>query len=140
VWIRIVAIYFLGSLIVGMICPSDSDRLGKSSTASSSPFVIAIENAGIKVLPHIINGAIITSALSAASSDLYTTSRSLHTLSLQGVVPKFFSLTSKSGVPYVAVLFSWLFGFLAFLGEDSSAQNVFEFLVNLTGLSGILTW
>lgn len=33
--------------------------------AASSPFVIAIENGGIQVLPGIINGVILTSAYSA---------------------------------------------------------------------------
>lgn len=33
--------------------------------AASSPFVIAIQNGGIQVLPGIINGVILTSAYSA---------------------------------------------------------------------------
>lgn len=140
VWIRIVVIYFMGSLVVGILVASNNPRLGSSSTASASPYVIAIETAGIKALPSVINAAIITSALSAASSDLFTTSRTLHSLASQGHAPRIFSRTNRAGVPYVAVVFSWLFGCLAYLGVKSSAQNVFNFLVNLTALSGILTW
>lgn len=140
VWIRIVIIYFLGSFVVGLVVASNNDALGSTSTASASPYVIAIQAAGIKVLPSIINAAILTSSLSAANSDVYTTSRTLHSMATQGHAPRFFQLTNRNGVPYVSVIFSWLFGCLAFLGLNSSAENVFVFLVNLTAISGTITW
>lgn len=140
VWIRIVIIYFLGSFVVGLVVASNNPALGSTSTASASPYVIAIQAAGIKVLPSIINAAVLTSALSAANSDVYTTSRTLHSMATQGHAPRLFRLTSRTGVPYVAVIFSWSFGCLAFLGLNSSAENVFVFLVNLTAISGTITW
>lgn len=140
VWIRIVIIYFLGSFVVGLVVASTNPALGTTSTASASPYVIAIQAAGIKVLPSIINAAILTSALSAANSDVFLTSRTLHSLATQGHAPRIFKTTSRTGVPYISVLFSWSFGCLAFLGLNSSAENVFLFLVNLTAISGTITW
>ena len=50
VWIRIVVFYILSVLIVGLLVPSNDPRLRLSTgTAASSPFVIAISDAGIKV-------------------------------------------------------------------------------------------
>jgi amino acid transporter len=53
--------YIIGVLIVGMVVDSNSTLLaqaakkGTAGGASASPFVVAIESAGIKVLPNIIN-------------------------------------------------------------------------------------
>ncbi|KAJ9144045.1 Amino acid transporter [Pleurostoma richardsiae] len=140
VWIRIIAFYILAVFVIGIIVSSDNDRLGSSSTAAASPFVIAIENAGIRALPSVINAAILTSALSAGCSDLYTSSRSLYSLAQKGHAPAIFARTMLNGVPHYAVLACWLIGCLAYLASSSGSLVVFNFLVNLTALSGILTW
>lgn len=140
VWIRIVFFYVVSVFMVGLIVPSNNPRLGTESTAAASPYVIAIQTARIRVLPHIINGAIITSALSAGCSDLYTTSRALYSLAQKKQAPKIFTRTTRNGVPHYAVAVCWLVGCLAYLGSSAGSGEVFNFLVNLTALSGILTW
>jgi len=58
---RILFFYIIGVLIIGMIVDSNSTLLAQASAkgtaggASASPFVVAIQSAGIKVLPSIIN-------------------------------------------------------------------------------------
>ncbi|SPC61829.1 probable general amino acid permease [Ustilago sp. UG-2017b] len=140
VWIRIVFFYTISVFMVGLIVPSNNPRLGADSTAAASPYVIAIQTARIRVLPHIINAAIITSALSAGCSDLYTTSRALYSLAQKKQAAKIFTRTTKNGVPHYAVFVCWLVGCLAYLGSSTGSGQVFNFLVNLTALSGILTW
>jgi len=58
---RIFGFYILNVFIVGLIVPSDSNVLLGSSGANTkaSPFVLAVELAGIKVLPHIINAGML---------------------------------------------------------------------------------
>ena len=64
--------------MIGLLVPYNHPDLNlKMSTAAKSPFVIAIKAAGIKGLPSVINAALLTSAWSAASSDLYNSSRAL---------------------------------------------------------------
>jgi amino acid transporter len=64
---RLIAFYVLGSLVIGVIVPNNGPKLpsaitkGESGTGAS-PFVIGIQNAGIRVLNHIVNTAILTSA------------------------------------------------------------------------------
>ena len=77
-----------------------------SSTAAQSPYVIAITRSGIRVLPHIINAAILTSAFSAGNSCLFSASRILYGLALRGQAPKFFVHCTRKGLPIVAVMFS----------------------------------
>ena len=72
--------YIGGVTIIGLLVPYTHPDLNlAASTAAKSPFVIAIKTAGIKGLPSVINAALLSSAWSAASSDLYTGSRSLCT-------------------------------------------------------------
>jgi amino acid transporter len=56
--------YITGVTIIGLLVPSNHPSLniteGKG-TAAASPFVIAIQTAGIKGLPSVINAALLTS-------------------------------------------------------------------------------
>jgi len=69
--------------VIGVLVPSNDPGLsskGHKGTAAASPFVIAIGRAGIKGLPSVINACLLTSAWSAASSVLYTSSRAVCTV------------------------------------------------------------
>jgi amino acid transporter len=98
---RLIIFYVGGVLAIGVVCPSNAPQLVNGGAgAKTSPWVVGIQNAGISVLPSIINGAIITSAWSAGNSFLYVSSRSLYSLALNGNAPAIFKRCSKYGVPY----------------------------------------
>lgn len=139
VW-RLAIFYGFSSLIIGVIVPSNDKKLLGASNASASPFVLGIQRAGIRGLNHAINGAILTSAWSAGNSFLYSGSRILYSMSLSNQAPKFFSITNKRGVPYVAVLFTWAFGLLAFLNVSNTGATVFNWFVNISTISGFIAW
>lgn len=137
---RLALFYGVSSLIIGIIVASNDPRLLGASDASASPFVIGIQNAGIPVLNHIINAVILTSAWSAGNSFLYSASRVLYSMAISGQAPKVFAHTNRLGVPYVAVLFTWLFTLLAFLNVSNSGATVFNWFVNISTISGFLAW
>ncbi|KAI9352316.1 amino acid permease [Zopfochytrium polystomum] len=140
VYIRICFFYILGVFIIGLLVASNDPALNLGdSTAASSPFVIGIKRAGISVLPDIINACILTSAWSAANSDVYTSSRALYALAAAGNAPKIFMTRSKSGHPYIAVAVASAFGFLAYMTIDSGAGTVFNWLSNLTSVAGLFS-
>lgn len=139
VFIRILIFYLGGTFVIGIICPSNSPDL-KNSGVAKSPFVIAIKQAGIPVLPSIINACLLTSAWSAASSDLYTSSRALYGLALTRQAPQIFARTTKRGLPYISLSFCTLFAGLAYMALQSTAYTVFNYLANLTAAAGLLTW
>ncbi|THH31588.1 hypothetical protein EUX98_g2586 [Antrodiella citrinella] len=101
VWIRI-TVFYVGSIFcAGLLVPASDPRLGLSDTEKdvrSSPFVIALDIAGIKGLPHIINAAVLLSAWSAAASDVYISSRFLFFLARCHHAPQF--LASLIRYPY----------------------------------------
>ncbi|KAF9087266.1 hypothetical protein BGX27_002961 [Mortierella sp. AM989] len=139
VW-RLAMFYGISSLIIGILVPSDDKNLLGKSNASASPFVIGIQRVGIPVLSHIINAAILTSAWSAGNSFLYSGSRVLYSMSLDGQAPKLFRITNRKGVPYVAVLFTWCFGLLAYLNVFNAGATVFNWFVSISTISGFIAW
>jgi len=88
----------------------------------------------------VINAALLTSAWSASSSDLFTSSRALYGLSLAGNAPRVFSKVSKSGLPYVSVIFCSLFSVLAYMGITAGSGKVFGWFSNMTSVAGLMTW
>lgn len=97
---RILFFYVLGSLAIGVLVPYNEHNLlgaiqNGANGAAASPWVIAIQNAGIQALPSIINAVILTSATSSANAFLYTGSRYLYALAQNGQAPRFLLRCSK---------------------------------------------
>lgn len=139
---RIVVFYVLSIWFLGMCVPANDPKLlnASGSSASASPFVIAIKNARIDGLDHVINACILLFVLSAANSDMYICSRTIYGLAVAGYAPKFFSKTNKLGVPYYGVILSFLFCLLGFMTTSSASSEVFQYFVNVVSLSGLIAW
>ncbi|EOD45441.1 putative amino acid permease protein [Neofusicoccum parvum UCRNP2] len=104
VFYRILVFYVLSIFIIGLIIPyNDEGLLASSGTAATSPFVLAFERAGIKVLPSIINAVVMTSAVSSGSACVFIASRTLYGLSVDGLAPKWLQTCNRFGTPYYAV-------------------------------------
>ncbi|KAI8986293.1 amino acid permease-domain-containing protein [Trametes punicea] len=90
VWIRITLFYLAGVLCAGLLVPATNPELaGNDKTGRHSPFVIAFNLAGFRVLPDMVNASILISAWSAAASDIYIGSRFLFFLARRGHAPSF---------------------------------------------------
>lgn len=140
VW-RLAIFYGLGSLVIGVIVPNDDPQLlSGDSNASASPYVIGIARAGIKGLNHVINAAVLTSAWSAGNAFCYSGSRVLYSMAVNGQAPRCFGLTTRRGVPWVAVLFTLAVGCLAFLNVSNSGAQVFQWFTNISTISGFIAW
>ncbi|KAH9940775.1 general amino acid permease 1 [Epithele typhae] len=138
---RILVFYLLGVFVTGLIVPYDDPNLLQSTgNAAQSPYVIAMNLAGIKILPHIVNAMVFTSAFSAGNSFLFCSSRVLYGLALRGQAPKVFTYCTKGGLPLFAVLAASVFAFLSFLNVQSSAEQVFNWFVNLSTVGGFFSW
>ena len=69
------------------------------------PLLLLYNVQGIKVLPHIVNAVVLTSALSAANLDIIRSSRIIYALASKRQLPKIFLKVNNYGLPYVAVAF-----------------------------------
>ncbi|GAA5840960.1 hypothetical protein JCM3766R1_005414 [Sporobolomyces carnicolor] len=139
---RIALFYVSGVFIIGLLVAYDDPALGRADgTALSSPFVIAIDRAGINALPSIANAAFLCSATSAASSGLFVASRSLFGLAVSGQAPAVLKRTNRYGLPWVSVSVSSAFGLLSFLSAGSEgAARVFTWLSTCCSVGGVLSW
>ncbi|PBK73254.1 hypothetical protein ARMSODRAFT_625405 [Armillaria solidipes] len=138
---RVLIFYVVAIFIVTLIVPSnDVSLLRHSGNASQSPFVIAATNAGIAVVPHIINGVVLTSAWSAGNSGLLNGSRNLYGMARERHAPKIFLRVNRFGVPYVAVLFLSAFLCLAYMTLSDNASTVFSWFQDLSSSAILVHW
>ncbi len=138
---RVVALYLLTVFILTLIVPyNDKNIATGTGNASSSPFVIAFQRAGVNAIPSIINAVVLTSAWSAANLSLLMGSRNLFSLAAKGMAPKIFLRTNKFGLPYVGVIFSAIFIPLAYMSVSSKSANVFNWFQNMTSSLLLVGW
>lgn len=140
--IRIAVFYVLAVLMVGLVVPYNNARLlNGGSDASASPYVIAIQSAGIKVLPDFVNAILLTVTWSAGQSDLYAASRTIYGLALEEQAPRFLKRCTSSGVPIWAVAISSLYAPLAYMGIGAiGAEKAFTYLYDISAVSILLVW
>ncbi|RDW88403.1 hypothetical protein BP6252_00435 [Coleophoma cylindrospora] len=109
---RILFVYLGLIFFQGLICPSDSpELLNASSKAASSPFTIGFTQAGWKTSGHFINTLTIIAFISAGN-----------------------------GLPYVAILTSCCWGFLALMNMKITAGTVFTYMTSVGGSAAYIAW
>ncbi|KAJ6459644.1 amino acid permease/ SLC12A domain-containing protein [Mycena sanguinolenta] len=146
IFYRIVLLYVSSVLLIGMCLSASNPNLLQANaqdtgTGAETPFVIIIRTSGIKVLAHIVNAVILTSAFSAGNEFLYASSRSLFMLAQEGKAPRIFAKVMKNGVPVYSLAFCSLFGLLGYLvcGKEG-ANEAFNWLSNITTIGSMITW
>lgn len=139
---RISLFYVVNLFILGLIVPANSTVLLGSSGANTkaSPFVYAMELAGIKILPSIFNAVITISVISVANSATYASTRTMQALALHGMAPKLLAYVDKSGRPIPTVVLQIIFGFLAFANLSSAGSPLFDWLLALSGLANFFVY
>lgn len=141
VFIRVFLLYFTMIFILSMIVShTDPDISKADGTARGSAFVVAIKRSGIKVLPHIVNAVVLTSALSAANLQIIKASRTMFALASKRQLPKIFLRVNKHGLPYVAVMFACCFLPLCYMLSSSLSSDVFSWFQNITSSNILFNW
>lgn len=125
-------------MAVGIVIPYDDTKLRSihiddqgTGTANASPYVIAMQNMGITILPHTINALLCTSIYSAGNTYTYCAARSLYSLALEGHAPAFLKRVKKSGIPINCFAVTMAFPFLAFLQANSGSAKVLSTLISV---------
>jgi len=142
---RICLFYMVSLTIVGVLVPYNDPNLlngSGSSDANASPFVIAVRNAGISVVPSIMNVVILIAVLSVGNSSIYGASRTLAAMADRGQAPKILGYIDRAGRPLVSIIVSSALGFLCYIvaaGPDTTTQ-AFNWMIAISGLASIFTW
>ncbi|KAF2197773.1 amino acid transporter-like protein [Delitschia confertaspora ATCC 74209] len=138
--------FILGALCVGIVLPYNDPTLNEilstegAGTGASSPYVIAMQNMGISVLPDLTNALMITSIFSAGNSYVYCATRTLYSLSVNSHAPRFLQKTTKSGVPIYCFCVTMIFTLLSFLSVGRSASEGVIWLANITQAAQLLDY
>jgi yeast amino acid transporter len=110
-----------------------------SADVKASPFVLAVLDAQIPVVPHIVNAVILIAVLSVGNASTFAASRTLEALAEIGQAPKIFAYIDKKGRPLATLALVFALGPLAFVGAYDKGR-IFSWLFALCGLSSFLTW
>lgn len=100
---RVGIVYGVGLMFITLLVRSDDPRLFGGSGVAASPFVIALNDAGIKGLPDLLNAAMIFGILAIGAESLYIASRILRAMSHQRLIPEFIAKVDGSGRPRYAL-------------------------------------
>lgn len=102
--------FFFGTsvIFISILVPHTDPRLLGVSNIAASPFVIAMQDAGIKGLPDFLNVVIIIGLCAIGAESLYITSRLSTAMARMGLFPRSFGHIDRKGRPYVSLIFSGL--------------------------------
>lgn len=130
-----ILIFYVGALGIMMIL-YPWNQIG----TNGSPFVLIFDKIGIPAAAAIINFVVLTAALSAFNSGLFSTGRMLYNLSLQNHAPKAFGKLSKQGTPYVGILFSSLLLLFAVFLNYVVPEKVFLYISAVAIVAVVTSW
>ncbi|RAO71321.1 uncharacterized protein BHQ10_007333 [Talaromyces amestolkiae] len=138
---RIVLIFMGMIFFAGILVPSDDPNLlTAGSKAGKSPWSIALQNAGWKNAPDLINVFILTASFSAMNSAIYIASRVLHSLAGMGRAPAILGKTTSKGVPIYAAILSNLMGLIALINVATGAGTAFTYILDIAGAAAFIAW
>lgn len=141
---RLSLFYIGGALSVSILIayndPKFIELSADTSNAASSPYVVAMQNLGIKALPDIVNAVVLTSAFSAGNSYTYCSSRALYGLAERGFAPPFLKYLTRNGVPIFCVCVSIAFSMLSLMQLGSLGAKVLNYMVSLCTGSQLLNY
>lgn len=130
-----VLIFYVGAISV-MMAIYPWNEIG----SQGSPFVLIFDRIGIPAAASIINAVIITAALSAFNSGLFSTGRMLYNLAQQKSAPKMFGQLSLAGVPRNGILFSSSIILFAVALNYFLPSRAFTILSAITTFAMVITW
>ncbi|MGH3658285.1 MAG: amino acid permease, partial [Micromonosporaceae bacterium] len=101
---RLALFYVLAIAVVATVVPWTVTAAGDA--VQTSPFVKVFAYAGVPFAAALMNFVVITAALSSANTNLYLTTRMLHSLAGHGFAPRWAGRLSGHGVPRNALALS----------------------------------
>lgn len=130
-----IGLFYIGSMIAMMVIYP-----WYQIKTTSSPFVQVFAAIGVPGAAAILNFVVLTAAMSATNSAIFSTSRSLYALSKSGNAPKRFSELSAKAVPNNALTFSSVILFVAVILNYIMPAGIFDAIASISTITFIFTW
>jgi len=130
-----ILIFYVGAVaVILMLIPWNQ------VSAESSPFVLAWESIGIGAAAGILNGVVITSALSSANSGIFASSRMLYSLSGDGEAPRRLRRLNGRRVPARALLVTAVALVLGVLINVFVPEKAFVYITSVATVGILWVW
>ncbi len=130
-----IGLFYIGSMLAIMSVYPWTDI-----KTSSSPFVQVFAGIGITGAAGILNFVVLTAAMSATNSAIFSTSRSLYSLATGGNAPARFKRLSAKAVPNQALQFSSLILFVVVILNYIMPAGIFELVSGVSTINFIFVW
>lgn len=130
-----IGLFYVGSIFL-MVCllPWNAYQPGQS------PFVTFFSKLGVPYIGDIMNFVVLSAALSSLNSGLYSTGRTLRSLSQGGSAPKFLGKMNAQSVPHIGILVTVCIHIIGVFLNYIVPSQVFEIVLNLASLGIICSW
>lgn len=130
-----ILLFYIGSLVVLLALYPWVDV-----KANSSPFVLIFHDMNSNIVASALNFIILVASLSVFNSGVYSNSRMLFGLSVQGNAPAFLTRVNKRGVPVNSLFLSAAITSLVILVNYLLPQEAFGLLMALVVATLLLNW
>ncbi|CAH0025814.1 unnamed protein product [Clonostachys rhizophaga] len=138
---RVNFIYMLSVVFVTLLVPSNDPRLLGGGGVAASPFVIAVQEAGIPAIGSILNAGMMAGVLAIAAESVYLSSRVLRSMANQKLIPERFAGVDSQGRPRWALLITSFFAILlSYIQLSAGGLVVFNWLIGITSASFFTNW
>ncbi|WSQ09235.1 amino acid permease [Streptomyces sp. NBC_01231] len=130
-----IALFYIGSMaVIVTLVPWDAKEV-----VEKGPYVAALDHLGIPGAGQVMNVVVLVALLSAMNANVYGASRIAYSLVARGQGPKALGRVS-GGVPRMGVLASCVFGFGCVALSYWRPDDVFSWLLNMTGAVILVVW
>jgi yeast amino acid transporter len=139
--VRVTTVYLTCIIFISILVPADSPQLFGGSGVAASPFVIALNDAGIPGLPDFLNVVILVAVASIAAESIFIASRMLRFMSHQNLIPQWVAKVDSQGRPRWAIVITVLTAFaLTYCNLSAGGIEVFNWLAQIASTGYFMVW
>ncbi|KAJ5559978.1 hypothetical protein N7513_002377 [Penicillium frequentans] len=139
--IRVSFCYLVSVVLIGILVSPDNTNLLGSSGVAASPFVIAIEQAGIKGLPDLLNVIILFAVAAIAAESFFIASRILQSMAHQGLIWASLAKVDSRGRPRVSLAITGTLCItLTYINLSGEGTTVFNWLSQIASTGYFMVW
>lgn len=140
-FIRILVIYLSSAVFISVLIPYTEPLLLSTSNLAASPFVIAMNYAGIGVLPDIVNVVLLICLCGIGSEELFVASRVQTAMANMGMMPKIFNTIDSKGRPWVSLLCCSLMSIaMTYMCLSTTGAIAFNWFSSISATTTFFAW
>ncbi|PYI09770.1 AAT family amino acid transporter [Aspergillus sclerotiicarbonarius CBS 121057] len=140
-FVRLILFYELSIVFITLLVPYTSPDLLGTSSVAASPFVIALQNAHIPVLPSLLNAVILLGVCSNAAEAMYVASRILTSMSKMNMMPASFKKIDARGRPYLSLIATAICSTICtYINCSGTGAQIFTWFSSISSTVFFLAW